>query len=647
MKPMPTQNLIRRIRLVATSPIHFLLTVTLLILTSSTIRVVRVGASLDASPQTGYNVRDHYNKQEVRIKMRDGVHLFTSIYIPKETSKNYPIMMMRTPYSVAPYGPDSYRASLGPSPFFMREGFIFVYQDVRGRVMSEGEFEWMRAYKPQKKGPLDTDETTDTNDTIDWLLANLKNHNGRVGMWGISYPGHYAAQALIDPHPALRAVSPQAPMADNWLGDDMHHNGAFILPHAFNFISAFDRPRSQPGQASDQRFDHGTADGYNFFLELGPLANANLKYFKGELRRWNEWMEHGDYDEYWQAQNVPQHLKRVTPAVMTVGGWFDAEDVQGPLSIYRAIEKNNPGTKNILVEGPWCHGCWARGDGERLGGASFDSKTSLFYRENIEFPFFMHFLKDQGEMKLPEAYVFESGTNRWKTYETWPPATATKKSIYLQPGNRLSFEVPATAPAKVGTGGQYDEYVSDPAKPVPFLNEIAVGMSYDYMTADQRFVANRPDVLVYQTEPLAEDLTVAGPLAVNLYASTSGTDSDFVVKVIDRYPTRREDRMDGYQMLVRGEPMRAKYRESWSKPSALVPNKVTRIPFTMPDINHTFRKGHRLVVQIQSTWFPLVDRNPQKFVNIYKAVDSDFRKATQRIYRGGKTATSIEMFVVQ
>ena len=591
--------------------------------------------------QETFSVKDHYQKTEVRIAMRDGVKLFTSIYAPRDTTKQYPIMMMRTPYSVAPYGPESYRGQLGPSPMFMKEGFIFVYQDVRGQIMSEGEFKWMAPYKPRKSGPTEVDESTDTWDTIEWLLKNLPHHNGRVGMWGISYPGHYAAQALIDPHPALKAVSPQAPMADNWLGDDMHHNGAFILPHAFNFISAFGRPRSGPAAQNWTRFDHGTNDGYRFFLDMGPLSNANDKYFKGEIRFWNEWMEHGDYDEYWQAQNVPQHLKKVTPAVMTVGGWFDAEDVQGPLSIYRAIEKNNPHAWNVLVEGPWCHGCWSRGDGEKLGGVSFNSKTSAFYREQIEFPFFMHFLKDQGEMTLPEAYVFETGTNEWKTYRNWPPATAVKRSLYLRAGEKLAFEPPAA------TGIAFDEYVSDPRKPVPFLNEINIGMKYEYMTSDQRFSANRPDVLVYQTDILTEDVTVAGPLQVNLFASTSGTDSDFVVKVIDVFPPRSVDPMDGYQMLVRGEPMRAKYRRSWAKPEPLVPDQITSIPFAMPDINHTFRKGHRIMVHIQSSWFPLVDRNPQKFVNIYQARDSDFQKATQRIHRSAKNGSHIEMMVLK
>lgn len=609
---------------------------TLLLLALTAMTIGSGALAQETSP-----VKARYTKHEYQIVMRDGVKLFTSVYVPKDTSQKYPIIMQRTPYSVAPYGPDNYRGSLGPSPRFMAEGFIFVYQDVRGRNMSEGEFAWMRGYKPKKSSPTETDETTDTWDTIEWLVKNIPNNNGRVGMWGISYPGHYSAQALIDPHPALKAVSPQAPMDDNWLGDDMHHNGAFFLPHAFNFISGFGRPRTGPGLQTGPRFDHGTNDGYKFFLEMGSLANANPKYFKGEIKLWNEWMEHGDYDQYWQPQRVSQNLKKVTPAVMTVGGWFDAEDVQGPLSIYKAIEKNNPKAWNVLVEGPWCHGCWARRDGTSLGGVNFGSNTSAFYQENIEFPFFMYFLKDKGEMKLPEAYVFESGSNVWKTYDSWPPKNVEQKSLYLHANGKLSFDAPKDA------GSAYDEYVSDPNKPAPFQSRITSGMTYEYMTDDQRFSAWRPDVLVYQSDVLAEDVTISGELLADLYASTSGTDSDFIVKLIDVFPERKVDPMDGYQMLVRGEPMRAKYRKSWSKPEPMKPNEVTRIPFAMPDINHTFRKGHRIMIHIQSAWFPLVDRNPQKFLNIYQAKDEDFQKATQRIYRSAKFPTHLKVNVLK
>jgi putative CocE/NonD family hydrolase len=611
---------------------------------------VSVVLTLALQTQNASEVRARYTKFEYQLAMRDGIKLFTSVYAPKDTSQQYPIMLSRTPYGVGPYGPNEYRAALGPSTLFINEGYIFVYQDVRGRNMSEGEFAWMRPYKPKKSSPTEADETTDTYDTIEWLIKNIPNNNGRVGMWGISYPGHYTAQGIIAAHPALKAASPQAPMADNWLGDDMHHNGAFFLAHAFNFISGFGRPRSGPGVQSGPRFQHPTPDGYQFFLELGPLSNVNKKYFNNTNRLWNEWMEHGDFDQYWKAQNVPQHLTKVTPAVMTVGGWFDAEDLYGPLKIYEAIEKKNPRTYNTLVMGPWCHGCWARGDAESLGPVPFGSKTGLFYRENIELPFFNFYLKDKGELKLPEAYTFETGTNQWRTYEQWPPKTTQQVSLYLHANGKLSFEAPRNE-----RGPAYDEYISDPNKPVPFVNEIVTGMTRDYMIQDQRFVSSRPDVLVYESEVLTEDLTIAGPISVDLHASTSGTDSDFVVKLIDVFPNDAPNptpnptntKFGGYQMLVRGEPMRAKYRNSWEKPEPLASNQVTQIKFEMPDVNHTFLKGHQLMIQIQSSWFPLTDRNPQKFVNIYQATEADFQKATQRIYRAGRSSSRLILNVVK
>jgi putative CocE/NonD family hydrolase len=580
-------------------------------------------------------VRAHYTKLEAQITMRDGVKLFTSIYMPKDLSQKYPILMQRTPYGVAPYGAEAFKISLGPSPLFQKEGYIFVYQDVRGRYMSEGDFKMMTPYKAKKSGPTDIDESTDTWDTIDWLIKNVPNNNGRVGIWGISFPGHYAAQAMIDAHPALRAVSPQAPMADNYLGDDLHHNGAFCAQDAFVFAYFFGQPRTGPTTQPPTFFDFGTPDGYKFFLQMGSLANVNTRYFHNRISIWDEWMRHGNYDEYWQAQNVPKNLAHVKPsvAVMTVGGWFDAEDLQGPLKIYEAVEKNNPKTYNTIVMGPWFHGGWARSDGESLGNVTFGSKTSEFYRENIELPFFNYFLKDKGENKLPEAYAFNTGTNRWWPLAEWPPKNVESKSFYLDAGG----ELPTTAPAAKGC---FAEYVSDPAKPVPFINYTATGTPREYMTDDQRHAATRPDVAVFQAEPLGEEMTVAGPIHVSLDVSTTGSDSDFVVKVIDVYPDDAPDnvpnpagvRMGGYQMLVRGEPFRAKYRNSFVKPEAMVPGKMTRIEFDMPDIFHTWLKGHRLMVQVQSSWFPFVDRNPQRFEDIYSAKDSDFQKATQRVY---------------
>ncbi|MGA9768238.1 MAG: CocE/NonD family hydrolase [Blastocatellia bacterium] len=600
-----------------------------------------IGSIASLSAQDADEVKAAYTKMETKITMRDGAKLFTSIYQPRDTSQKYPILLCRTPYSVSPYG-DDYKSSIGPSILFQKEKYIIVYQDVRGRMMSEGDFKWMNPYKPRKTSPTDVDETTDTYDTIEWLVKNIPNNNGRVGMWGISFPGFYTAQGMIDAHPALKAVSPQAPMADNFLGDDMHHNGALFLPHAFNFISGFGKPRKGPTMDSSFGFNHGTPDGYRFFLEMGPLSNANKKYLHDEIRIWNEWMTHGTYDEYWQAQNVPQHLLHVRPAVMTVGGWFDAEDLQGALKIYQAVEKNNPNAYNILVMGPWFHGGWSRSDGDELGNVRFGSKTSEFYRQNIELIFFNHFLKDKGEMNLPEAYVFNTGLNEWRTLDHWPPRGVQAKSIYLNSSGKLSFTDAAVRQC-------FAEYVSDPARPVPFINNTAIGMTREYMVDDQRFAATRSDVLVYQTDAMTENMTVAGPIKVSLDVSTSGTDSDFVVKVIDVYPDDAPDndpnpagvKMGGYQMMVRGEPFRAKFRNSFAKPEPMTPGKVTRIEFEMPDVLHTFLKGHRLMVQVQSSWFPLVDRNPQSFVDIYNATEGDFQKATERVYCSSRVIVNV------
>ncbi|HLL15251.1 MAG TPA: CocE/NonD family hydrolase [Pyrinomonadaceae bacterium] len=604
-----------------------------------------------SSAQEKFDVKANYQKREYRIPMRDGVKLFTSVYVPKDASRTYPIMFSRTPYTVSPYGEDKYMENLGPSAHFMREGYIFVYQDVRGKFMSEGEYVNVRPHKPRKSGATDIDESTDTYDTIEWLVKNIPNHNGRVGMWGISYPGFYTSMGLLGAHPALHAASPQAPIADWFIGDDWHHNGTLFLAHTFTFFSSFGLPRPQPTtEWPPANFKYGMPDGYKFFLDMGALPNANEKYYKEQIAFWNEMMAHPNYDDYWKARNVPQHLKGIRPAVMTVGGWFDAEDLYGALKTYEAIERKNPGISNTLVMGPWLHGGWAGMEGDTLGDINFGEKTGVFYREKIEFPFFQCVLKDRCDERLPEAYIFETGSNRWRKFDAWPPKEAKETSIYLDADGRLSFNAPvASTPARA-----FDEYISDPWRPVPHINRIAVGMTGDYMIQDQRFASRRPDVLVYQTEPLAKDITLAGPVTASLTVSSTGTDSDFIVKLIDVFPDDTPDpnpnpkgvRMGGYQMLVRGEPMRARFRNSWERPEALVPNQPTKVGFVMPDTSHTFRKGHRIMVQVQSSWFPLVDRNPQKFVNIYQARDSDFQRATQRVYRAGRTASHLKLTVL-
>jgi putative CocE/NonD family hydrolase len=600
--------------------------------------------------QETFDIKAHYTKMEQLIPMRDGVKLFTSIYIPKDTSQKYPIMLSRTPYSVAPYGADKYKDALGPSPAFAQEGYIFVYQDVRGRLMSEGEFVNMRPQIDRKSSAHEIDESSDTFDTIDWLVKNLPSNNGRVGMWGISYPGFYTSAGSIDSHPALKAISPQAPISDWFTSDDFHHNGAFFLIDAFDFMTWFGPPRPKPTTEFPPRFDYGTPDAYQFFLNLGPLPDANSVYFKNNISFWNEMMQHSTYDQFWQARNLRPHLKNVHAAVMTVGGWFDAEDLSGTLNTYHAIEKQNPGIFNVLVMGPWFHGGWARSDGSSLGNVQFGSKTAVFYRENIELPFFNHFLKDKPAPRLPEAYVFETGSNEWRTYEEWPPRNAETKSLYLQANGKLSFDAAQNAASQ-----DYDEYISDPAKPVPYIDLITIRRTREYMTDDQRFAATRPDVLVYQTDVLKDDVTIAGQITADLNVSTSGTDSDFIVKLIDVYPNDAPDnqpnpagvKMGGYEMLVRGEVMRARFRDSYEHAEAMTPNKPTEVKFKLPDANHTFKKGHRIMVQVQSSWFPLVDRNPQKFVDIYNATEADFQKATQRVYRSGRNGSHLEVSVIR
>jgi len=603
----------------------------------------------------GEYTRASYTKFEHRIPMRDGVKLFTAVYVPNDRSKTYPILLLRTPYSVRPYGADQYKGSLGPSAAFAREGFIFVYQDVRGKYMSGGEFVNMRPHVPDKKKPTDIDESTDTYDTIEWLLGNIENHNSKVGQWGISYPGFYAQAGMIDSHPALAAVSPQASIAD-WFWDDMHHHGAFILPLAFRFFASFGQARPEPTTERSGSFKFKTPDGYQFFLDLGPLRNVNDRYFKGEIAFWNEIIRHPNYDAFWQSRNILPHLRNVKAAVLYVGGWFDTEDLYGPLKSYAAVEKNNPGIFNMLVMGPWDHGGWSRTDGTTLGTAEFGFKTAEYYREQVELPFFKHFLKGEGMVDLPEALVFETGANRWRHFDAWPPKQVRFRDLYLRSAGKLAFE-PASDKQDA-----YDDYISDPAKPVPYTMEITNRWAREYMTEDQRFAAWRPDVLVYQTEALTDDLTLAGPIQADLWVATSGSDSDWIVKVIDVFPgtvpgfdpdatdvelERRRRDPGGRQMLVRAEVMRGRFRNSYEKPEPFVSNRPTQVSFELQDILHTFKRDHRLMVQVQSTWFPFVDRNPQKYVpNIFEAKAEGFVKVTNRVYRSAQHPSRIRVRVL-
>jgi len=593
-------------------------------------------------------VRANYDKHEYMIPMRDGVKLFTAVYTPKDKSEKYPILMRRTPYSCKPYGEDQYPWRLGPSKRFMEDGYIFVFQDVRGTFMSEGEFVNMTPHIDHKHGPSDIDESSDAYDTIDWLVKNIPNNNGRVGIWGISYPGFYSSASMIDHHPALVAVSPQAPIADWWY-DDFHHHGAFFLPHLFNFIYWFGQPRPEPTKERGKHFDEGTPDGYQFFLDMGPMANANKKYFHHQIKLWDQCIKHPNYDEFWQKRNLLPHLHDVAPAVLTVGGWYDAEDLYGALQTYRSVEAKNPNVWNAIVMGPWQHGGWARTTGDHLGNISFGSNTSDFYREHILYPFFAYYLKGEGTCDLPEAYMFETGANRWRKFDAWPPKNVVPETLYLRSGQALSFEPPTASTSS------YDEYVSDPAKPVPYSETISDGMERPYMTDDQRFAGRRTDVLAYQTEVLPKEVTLAGPIVADLWVSTSGTASDWVVKLIDVWPPGIEDtkymakhlHLGGYQQMVRSEVIRGRFRNSNEHPEPFVPNEPTHIRLDLQDVLHTFLPGHRIMVQIQSTWFPIVDRNPHHYAdNVYLADESDFVKATQRVYHGGDHATKLELLVL-
>jgi putative CocE/NonD family hydrolase len=596
-------------------------------------------AWLNAPFAAGFATSDHvaslYTKREALVPMRDGVRLYTAIYIPRDSTRLYPVMMIRTPYSVAPYGPDAFPHFLGPSPLFMREGFIFVYQDVRGKYMSEGEFVDVRPQIDHKMGPKDVDESSDTYDTIEWLVRNVRGNNGRVGVWGISYPGFYAMAAALSGHPALKAASPQAPVCDWFVGDDVHHNGAMFLADEFLFDRGFGIPRVHPGPEPPRAPDLSTPDLYRFFLDMGPLRNANSIYLHNAIPFWNDVMQHGTYDAFWQARSLVRHVGKVGPAILMVGGWFDAEDLYGPLALAEKIRKDSPETPLTLVMGPWAHGGWSYASGESLGDVSFGGQTSAWFREHVELPFFVHYLKGGVDPSLPAMIAFETGGNAWMEYSSWPPANVDSLSLSVGPGGKLSLRA---APGSTG----FDEYVSDPARPVPYSARFRQHRGVDYMVEDQRFAFSRPDVLSYETAVLTDTVTVAGAPLADLFFSTSGTDADLVVKLIDVYPDSTADPvpnpsgvcMAGYQQLVRGDVMRGKFRKSFSHPVPFVPGKVEEVRFALRDMHHAFLPGHRIMLQVQSSWFPLVDRNPQTFCDVYTSTEKDFVKATQRLYWG-------------
>jgi uncharacterized protein len=596
-------------------------------------------------------IKANYTKKELRIQMRDGVKLFTSVYSPRDTTRTYPIIMVRTPYTVSPYGEDKFPRSLGPNDEMTKEGNIFVFQDVRGKFMSEGEYDNMRGYIQNKKSNKDIDESSDTYDTIDWLVKNIKHNNGNVGIWGISYPGFYAAMSLMDSHPALKAVSPQAPIADWFVGDDMHHGGALSLSMTFNFFKSFGLKRDSLTTQWHSIEKYASPDMYNFFLKMGSLANINKEFYKDQVQFWKDVVAHPNYDEFWKSRcNLPFFTK-VQPAVLLVGGWYDSEDLYGPLHIYQSIQEKNPENNTHLVMGPWSHGGWGRSNGSSFGDFSFGENTGDHYNDILLTPFFNYYLKGDGKPFNDKVVTFRTGTNEWHNYKNWPPENSEMKSLFID-GNNLRWEKPS------GKKVLFKEFISDPSKPVPYTAKFYDSQTMynrTYMSEDQRFASSRPDVLSFSTDPLNNNVTISGPISADLFVSTTGTDADWVVKIIDVYPDNAKDpepntnsiELGGYQRLVRFEMLRGKFRNSFEKPVPFKPNEITNVKINLNDVDHTFLKGHRIMVQVQSSFFPFCDRNPQTFVDIYNAKEEDFRKATHKVYYSSQYPSSISFGVIK
>lgn len=604
--------------------------------------VVLIFSNTTLAQTTVKKVSDNYTKIERYIPMRDGVKLFTAIYIPKDISKTnkYPFLMQRTCYSVAPYGENKFSSNIGPSKYLMNDKYIFVYQDVRGRWMSEGQFTTMTPHIEKKKKKTDVDEASDTYDTIDWLIKNIPNNNGNVGQWGISYPGFYAAAGTMANHPALKASSPQAPISDFFF-DDFHHNGAFLQSYFLTYpVFGVQKTKAEKTDwYANQLVNPRTRDGYQFYYDMGALKNGGDKYYKDNFF-WQETVNHPNYDEFWQKRSLLPHFNNVKGAVMSVGGWFDAEDLSGPLNIYKTIEKKNPNTYNTIVMGPFGHGRWSVETGHTMhNDIYFGDSIATYYQRKIEFEFFKHFLKDKGDKNsgLPEAYMFDTGKKDWAKFDKWPAINAQKVKFYLADNGSLPTNEPTNKIAQ--------EFISDPKKPVPSSQNLQAMLAFTpfaYMSEDQRFASERPDVLTFKTDILTEDMTLGGEITAMLNVATTGTDADWVVKLIDVYPANETNNLyitnptvtlSGYQQMVRSEVMRGRFRNSFEKPEPFVPNEETNVRFRLQDVLHTFKKGHRIMIQVQSTWFPLIDRNPQKYVdNIYKADDSDFIKATHKVY---------------
>ncbi|MAG58483.1 MAG: X-Pro dipeptidyl-peptidase [Planctomycetes bacterium] len=576
--------------------------------------------------------------------MRDGVKLYTQIFEPVGRDASSPILLTRTPYDVGAMPRRVDPSRLGPSPLFADAGYVFVSQDVRGRFRSEGDWKTLRPPRLDPTDPSAVDETTDASDTIDWLLEHVPGHNGRVGMWGISYDAWQTVMAMVDAHPALVAVSPQASPADMYVGDDIHHNGAFRLSYTFAW-HAFMAARG--GNADPALIRPALqADAYEFFLAFSSLQELEQRFFQGRVPDWDDLIVHADYDEYWQRRNVLHLLDDVRPAVLHVAGWFDAEDFRGPIDLYHRVESSDDQDRNYLVVGPWKHGGWnvQTGEtGESLGDLDFGSATSETYRDQVELPFFEHWLRDDADPLLPEVMAFETGGNTWHELDQWPPESIARRPLYLRVDGAASFEAP-------GAGEGHSEFLSDPSDPVPYTADGPVFPKPDYMVEDQRFLEGRADVLSFVPEPLAEDLVIAGRIGVRLHFSTTGTDADWIVKLIDVHPEDSEELspatgrpLAGARMILSGEVFRARYRDSFEDPSPLEPGRVTELDFVLPDRMHRFRAGHRIMVQVHSTWFPLYDRNPQTYTDIYRVNAADLESATHRVFHRDDAASRLSL----
>jgi uncharacterized protein len=629
-----------------------------LILVAFSLTYSLIGFAQIASPPTidSLWMVTNYTKQEIMIPMRDGAKLYTAVYAPKSTSEKHPILMMRTPYSCAPYG----EKALSPRVYkthwvnYLREGYIIVQQDVRGRYMSEGNFIDVRPFekdKDRQKGLID--EASDSYDAIEYLVKKIPNNNGKVGVFGISYPGFYSTMAALSNHPSLKAVSPQAPVTDWFMGDDFHHNGAFALMDGFGFYYSFGKPRPKPTTANEPEFQFPNKDNYSYFLKMGAIRNYSV-HLGADIKFWEEMRKHPNYDDFWKARDARRACVNVKPAMLTVGGTFDAEDCYGAWNLYKAIEKQSPTTDNRIVMGPWFHGGWSRGMGANLGNVRFESKTAEYYQVTMELPFFNYHLKGKGSLSdISEANIFFTGENKWRLYNEWPPKNVKAVDLYFGEKGNLSYLTPTNE-------NSFSSYISDPQHPVPYTEDVHLRRTREYMSDDQRFASRRTDVLTFTTDILTEDLSLGGTLQADLKVALSTSDADFVVKVIDVFPddfkydsticckgVTNEAVMAGYQMLVRGEIMRGRYRNSFENPEAFVPQQQASVKFDLPDVAHTFKKGHRLMVQVQSSWFPLFDRNPQQFVNPYTCGDEDFIKSEIKVFHQAKAASKLILPIIK